>query len=209
MEFENYFISSWRIEIQRKIESPTPGLEDLLLINGLFQGGSKPWPWQQVRIKNWRLHLDIGNHFFVPLRRSLKRPSSDLPERVVCSISLLTYTQNESNFFPAHLIHVKDSNNRLRFLQRKSWKIRDKQSKKNISFFLKFRFCLRFKLICLLLDYSDSSTLKVSIFLLLCNYWWEKSWNCTCGIYGEIFSNGWSKILLALLKKFHFLLEIN
>ena len=30
---------------------------------------------------------------------------------------------------------------------------------------------LRFKLICLLLDYSDSSTLKVSIFLLLCNYW--------------------------------------
>ena len=42
MEFENYFISSW-IEIQRKIESPTRGLEDLLLINGLSSKGAASW----------------------------------------------------------------------------------------------------------------------------------------------------------------------
>ena len=49
---------------------------------------------QQVGIKNWRLHLDIGNHFFV----SLKSPSALICLNHACS--MLTFTQNESNFFP-------------------------------------------------------------------------------------------------------------
>ena len=35
---------------------------------------------QQVGIKNWRLHLDIGNHFFVLSKKSL---CADLPELCV------------------------------------------------------------------------------------------------------------------------------
>ena len=81
---------------------------------------------QQVGIKNWRLHLDIGNHFFVlfaPLSKKVPLLRwFAWTMRVVCS-----RIHKMNRIFFLDLIHVKDSNNRLRFLQRKSWKIRDEQ----------------------------------------------------------------------------------
>ena len=100
---------------------------------------------QQVGIKNWRLHLDIGNHFFVP--------SSPLSKKSFCWFAwTCSMQQTQSHCSRIHkmnriffldLIHVKDSNNRLRFLQRKSWKIRDEENKKiKMYFVLSVYFCL-------------------------------------------------------------------